>query len=46
MKAKALDDLVFYGPCGYDTSNIVIIGEYIGEDDAPTFYYVTEGLRA
>lgn len=43
--AKAnFDDLVFYYK-DYDMENHVMIGKYEEGDDAPTFYYIMDGLK-
>lgn len=39
------DDLGFYTPSNYDTENHIIISYYQGEDVAPTFIYMMDGLK-
>lgn len=38
-------DLSFYTPSDYDADNIIIMSYYQGEDVAPTFIYVMDGLK-
>ena len=40
------DDLTIYTPKDYDTDNILIYSYYQGEDLAPTFIYILDGLKS
>ena len=37
-------DLTFWTPSDYDTENSLVISYYNGEDVAPTFLYILDGL--
>ena len=39
------DDLSFYTPKNYDTENHIMLAYYDGEDLAPTFIYIMDGLK-
>ena len=39
------DDLSFYTPKNYDQENHIMIAYYDGEDIAPTFCFVSDGLK-
>lgn len=39
------EDLSFYTPSDYETENIIIMSYYEGENPAPTFIYVIDGLK-
>ena len=44
--AKAnFDDIEFYTPRDYDTENILIFAKYEGEELAPRFYIMVDGLK-
>jgi len=38
------EDLTFWTPSDYDTENSLVISYYNGEDVAPTFLYILDGL--
>ena len=37
--------LVFHTPKDFDCENTIVLSECIGEDEAPTFYYIIDGLK-
>lgn len=39
------DDITFYTPKNFDSENAIIMSYYEGEDPAPTFMIVIDGLR-
>jgi hypothetical protein len=40
------DDFTFYTPSDYDMENIIVMSHYEKEDDdAPTFFFVMDGLK-
>lgn len=40
-----VEDITFYTPKNYDTENHIMISIYEGEDVAPTFFYIMDGLK-
>lgn len=39
------NDFSFYTPSDYDTEHTILMSYYEGEDAAPTFLYVMDGLK-
>ena len=40
-----VDDITFYTPKNYDSENHIMVSIYEGEDAAPTFFYIMDGLK-
>ena len=42
---ETFDEFTFYTPESYDTENCIILSYWKGEETAPTFVYLIDGLK-